>query len=113
MEIKDLKVGDEVYFEYWGGWRDYWSKSIVERITPTGLIRVNGTYFRQDGYSRGGSARIYPLDDETARGAYEAQQKEKFVRSMVARINGDGMTYEQAVKIKEILDEGEEDHNEC
>lgn len=29
MEIKGLKVGDEVYFEYWGGWRDYWSKSIV------------------------------------------------------------------------------------
>ena len=43
MEIKDLKVGDEVHFEYWGGWRDYWSKSIVERITPTGLIRVKET----------------------------------------------------------------------
>lgn len=109
MEIKDLKAGDEVYFEYWGGWRDYWSKSIVKRITPTGLIRVNGTYFRQEGYSRGGSARNYPLDDETARGAYEAQQKEKFVRSMVARINSDGMTYEQAVKIKEILEDNEDD----
>ena len=46
MEIKELKVGDEVYFEYWEGWRDCWSKSIVERITPAGLIRVKGTYFR-------------------------------------------------------------------
>lgn len=109
MDIKNLKVGDEVYFKCWGGWSDYWGKSIVERITPTGLIRVNGNYFREDGCSRGGSARIYPIDDETARGAYEAQQKEKFVRSMVARINGDGMTYEQAVKIKKILEDNNED----
>ena len=108
MEIKDLKLGDEAYFEYWGGWRDYWRKSIVERITPSGLIRVNGDYFRQDGYSRGRSARIYPIDNETARDAYETQQKEEFVRSVAAKINEDGMTYEQALKIKEIL----EDNNE-
>lgn len=25
MEIKDLKVGDEVYFEYWGGWRNIYA----------------------------------------------------------------------------------------
>lgn len=108
MEIKDLKVGDEVYFEYWGGWKDYWSKSIVERITPSGLIRVNGNYFRQDGYSRGGSARIYTSDDEFAKNEYDKQRKQRFVNSLVEKINKDGMTYEQAVKIKEIL-EGSED----
>ena len=36
-------------------------------------------------------------------------KKKKFVRSMVARINSDGMTYEQAVKIKEILEDNNED----
>lgn len=108
MEIKDLKVGDEVYFEYWGGWREYWRKSVVERITPTGLIRASGNLFRKDGYLRGGGAKIYTSNDEFAKNEYDKQQKQKFVNSMVAKINKDGMTYEQAVKIKEILEDSED-----
>lgn len=105
MEIKDLKVGDEVYIQYYGGWREYWRKSVAERITPTGLIRANGGLFRQDGYLRGGGARIYTSDNELARDRYDEQKKQQFVNSMVAKINKDGMTYEQAVKIKEILED--------
>lgn len=108
MEIKDLKAGYEICIKYFGGWREYWRKSVVERITPSGLIRVNGNYFRQDGYSRGGSARIYPSDDEFAKNEYDKQRKQKFVNSMVAKINKDGVTYEQAVKIKEILENSED-----
>ena len=33
MEIKDLKVGDEVYFEYWGGLaRQAWKERQKEVI---------------------------------------------------------------------------------
>lgn len=108
MEIKDLKIGDEVYFEYWGGWKDYWSKSIVERITPTGLIRVNGDYFRQDGYSRSGSARIYPIDDKKAEAEYMEYVKRKFVKEVEQEVSMIGITYEQAVKIKKILEDNED-----
>lgn len=107
-EIKDLKTGDEIYIKYFGAWRGYWRKSVVERITPTGLIRANGDLFRQDGYLRGGGARIYPSDDEFAKNEYDKQRKQRFVNSLVEKINKDGMTYEQAVKIKEILEDNKD-----
>lgn len=34
MEIKDLKVGDEVYVNYWSAYYDYWSKKTIKNITP-------------------------------------------------------------------------------
>lgn len=108
MEIKDLMVGDEVYCSRWGEWPIVWRKSKVEKINTTVLVLVDGVWYGKDGFPNDKSSRIYTIDDETARGAYEAQQKEKFVRSMVARINSDGMTYEQAVKIKEILEDNED-----
>ena len=38
LEIKDLKVEDEVYVNYWSAYYDYWSKKTIKNITPKGFI---------------------------------------------------------------------------
>lgn len=108
MEIKDLKVGDEVYVKHWSAYYNYWSKKTVQRITPKGFINVNGVLFKQDGYSRNAGARIYPLDDKKAEAEYMEYVKRKFVKKVEQEVSMIGITYEQAVKIKEILEDNED-----
>ena len=108
MEIKDLKVGDEVYVNYWSCFYNYWAKKSVKNVTPKGFINVDGVLFKQDGYSRSAGARIYPLDDKRAEAEYMEYVKRKFVKEVEQEVSMIGITYEQAVKIKEILEEGKE-----
>lgn len=108
MEIKDLKIGDEVYVNYWSAYYDYWSKKTIKNITPEGFISVDGVLFKNDGYSRSAGARIYPLDDKKAETEYIKYVKRKFVKEVEQEVSMIGMTYEQAVKIKKILEEGKE-----
>lgn len=109
LEIKDLKVGDEVYVNYWSAYYDYWSKKTIKNITPKGFISVDGVLFKNDGYSRSAGARIYPLDDKKAEAEYIKYVKRKFVKEVEREILFSGITYEQAVKIKEILEDRNED----
>ena len=109
LEIKDLKVGDEVYVNYWSAYYDYWSKKTIKNITPKGFISVDGFLFKNDGYSRSVGARIYPLDDRKAEAEYIEYVKRKFVKEVEQEISLSGITYEQAVKIKEILEDNNED----
>lgn len=108
LEIKDLKVGDEVYVNYWSAYYDYWSKKTIKNITPKGFINVDGALFKQDGYSRSAGARIYPLDDKKAEDEYQEYTKKKFVDEIEQKISLLGITYEQAVKIKEILEDNKD-----
>lgn len=71
MEIKDLKVGDEVYVKHWGCFYEYLVKKSVKNVIPKGFINVDGVLFKQDGYSRSAGARIYPLDDKKAETEYQ------------------------------------------
>lgn len=109
MEIKDLKVGDWVYVNYWSAYYNYWSKKTVQRITPKGFINVDGVLFKQDGYSRNAGARIFPLDDKEAETKYIEYMKKKFVKEVEQEVSLSGITYEQAVKIKKILENNNED----
>ena len=108
LEIKDLKVGDEVYVNYWSDYYDYWSKKTIKNITPKGFISVDGVLFKNDGYSRSAGARIYPLDDKKAEAEYMEYVKRKFVKELEQEVSMIGITYEQAVKIKEILEDNED-----
>lgn len=107
MEIKDLKVGDWVYVNYWSAYYNYWSKKTIKNITPKGFISVDGVLFKNDGYSRSAGARIYPLDDKKAEAEYMEYVKRKFVKKVEQEVSMIGITYEQAVKIKEILEDNE------
>lgn len=77
MEIKDLKIGDWVYVNYWSAYYNYWSKKTIKNITPKGFISVDGVLFKNDGYSRSAGARIYPLDDKKAEAEYMEYVKRK------------------------------------
>ena len=108
MEIKDLKVGDEVYVNYWSCFYNYWVKKSVKNVTQKGFINVDGVLFKQDGYSRSAGARIYPLDDKKAEAEYMEYVKRKFVKKVEQEVSMIGITYEQAVKIKKILEDNED-----
>ena len=75
----------------------------VEKITPTGFIKVDGTLYRKDGSQRVGgdvwtSSHIYPASSQEI----EQFQKERFVAAVVRKL--------QAVAINRILEEcGAED----
>ena len=108
MKIKDLKVGDEVYVKHWSCFYNYLAKKSVKNVTPKGFINVDGVLFKQDGYSRSAGARIYPLDDKKAETEYQEYTKKKFVDEIEQKISLLGITYEQAVKSKEILEDNED-----
>lgn len=108
MEIKDLKAGDEVYVNYWSCFYNYWAKKSVKNVTPKGFINVDGVLFKQDGYSRSAEARIYPLDDKKAEAEYQEYIRGKFIKKIKQKISLLEITYEQAVKIKEILEDNED-----
>lgn len=108
MEIKALKVGDEVYVKYWSSFYNYWVKKSVKNVTPKGFINVDGVLFKQDGYFRSAGARIYSLDDKKAEAEYMEYVKRKFVKEVEQEVSMIGITYEQAVKIKEILEDNKD-----
>ena len=102
MEKLDLKVGDKVVVV------GNWSKSIktVERITPKGAIRVNGTLYDEYGYQKGGDiwqrTSIFKATKEDVRKIKENDFIRETIREMKLVSN---LTYEQAVEIRKILGE--------
>lgn len=111
MEIKDLKVGDEVYCSRWGEWPIIWRKSRVEKINEAGLVLVDGVWYGKDGFPNDRSSKIYTIDDEKARFDYESYQpKQQFYSVILEKVDNGDMTYEQFVSIcKNILEENDGD----
>lgn len=111
MEIKDLKVGDEVYCSRLGEWPIIWRKSRVEKINEAGLVLVDGVWYGKDGFPNDRSSRIYTIDDEKAKFDYESyQSKQQFYSVILEKVDNDDMTHEQFVSIcKNILEDNNED----
>lgn len=115
MEVYDwlsqLKPGDDVIVNEWDWTGSSYRYAKVEKITPTGLIRVDGVLYRpQNGISRSGASSILcPQNEEAVKMLREYQEKE-FVRQTMYRIrntNYNEVTYEQAVQIGKIMGCGE------
>lgn len=104
--LKRLKVGDEVIYHAWGLGSHY-ALAKVERITPTGFIRVNGTLFKPDtGYAINCGACIRDPNEDKAMEALKEYNKAVFVSKTMRRIRNTNMsnvTYEQAVEIVKIM----------
>lgn len=105
--LKQLKAGDDVVVSSWNWVGCYYTKQKVERITPTGFIRVNNVLYRpQDGMSRQGQSELLdPTDEKTIRMLKEYNEK-KFVHNIMNKIrstNYDYVTYDQAVQISKIM----------
>lgn len=96
----DLKAGDKVFVRYNGNSL----LSCVEKVTPKGFVKVNGTLYDYDGYQRGGDSwhksRIEPATEEMIL----EYTHERFVRATIKKMHEVAkITYEQAVSIDAIL----------
>lgn len=79
---------------------------VVAKITPTGRIKVGLNYYNRYGWSRGCSATHIK---EATEEAIEAIRKKEVIRKAVSRayaLRVDSITYDQAVKLLEVLDDG-------
>lgn len=98
----NLKAGDKVLMR--NTWRT--DIGIVDKITPTGIIKVDGYSFRPDGRERGGDSyhpwHIEPLTPELEVEFY----KKRFI-SKVANSASDydfrNMSYDIAKALNELL----------
>ncbi len=103
--IKSLKAGDKVIVCYRGIY-SYDTVKTVDKVTPTGRIKVGCDYYNPNGWPRnhGGTH----LEEATAE-ALEAVWQREVIHKAVSRayaIRADGITYDQAVKLLEVLDDG-------
>ena len=97
--ISNLKPGDEVFIR--SPYGDKYLRT-VEKITPTGLIKVGGCLYTKEGRQRG---------EAFAHGLVECtpEKKEEFMREVFTHKvlrglrNVPNITYEQAVEINKVL----------
>lgn len=107
--IKNLEVGDTVIIS------GYWNARIaaVEKITPSGRIKVDGMTFNPDGSERGGDAwhrsRLFEATPEVVR---EMQEKETIQKALREMRDVTKLSYNQAVEILKILEPPKELSNE-
>lgn len=100
-----LKAGDKVFIHCNGGK----PLALVEKVTPKGFVKVNGTLYDSHGIQRGGGTyykfSIKPATDESI----QEYERECFVRTVIRKIHEvPKITYEQAVAIDAILGGGKE-----
>lgn len=107
MNNLNVKVGDKVIF-YDGAHREY--IRTVEKVTPKGFIKVSDKLFTSDGRERTSASwwvahitKCTPEDETRI-------LREQFVLKTLAKMhNCKNISYGQAVAIKDILENFEED----
>lgn len=105
--LKQLKAGDDVVIRAWSWGGSGYTNAKVEKITPTGFIRVEGVLYKpQDGNSRSGNSGLLDPNDETTIKILKKYKENNFVRETMDKIretNYNDVTYEQAVAIRKIM----------
>lgn len=105
--LKQLKVGDDVVIRTWNWGGSGYTNAKVEKITPTGFIRVKGILYKpQNGNSRSGNSGLLDPNDETTIKILKKYKENNFVRETMDKIrntNYNDVTYEQAVEIRKIM----------
>lgn len=103
-ELDDVKVGDLLISHHRTGRRVL----KVEKITPTQIVTVgNERYRKKDGYAIGSGGFYYDYITVPKEGEVESIRRDNFIvnvcRNGVKMLDQYYISYEQAVKIKEIL----------
>lgn len=98
---ENLKPGDKVVVYS----RNLKEVAEVEKITPSGFIKVAGVLYRKDGSQRGFSDPWYRTSIRPASDAeIEQLQKERFVSEVRSKLwHIESLSYEQAIAVYEIL----------
>ena len=101
--LENVKVGDMVIEHC--HWRIAVSK--VTKVTATQVVIGENRYRKKDGYLVGSVGSWYRRRISLPKeGEIEELKKQKFIEDVVSRLNkmtARDVTYEQAVKIKEVL----------
>ena len=102
MAELNVKAGDKVFVVTRYAKKIY----IVERVTPTGRIKVNDSYYDRKGHLMGShniwnNSRIEIATEE----AIEEYKKSQYIMKVKDKMNSykECLTYEEAVIINEIL----------
>lgn len=94
--ISELKVGNLVFIG------NYLTR--VEKITPTGRIKVMGQYYNpQTGYVMGGDVFSVSQLREATNEALNEYYNNQFVAKVISEFNKRKITVEQALKINGLL----------
>lgn len=105
--LKQLKTGGDVVIRTWNWGGSGYANAKVEKIIPTGFIRVEGVLYKpQDGNSRSGNSNLLDPNDETTIKILKKYKENNFVRETMDKIretNYNDVTYEQAVAIRKIM----------
>ena len=103
--IENLKVGDKVFIN----WRGGCSLRTVEKITPAGNIKVNGTLFNANGQERGGDvwSKSY-LSEATPEEINSFRERMTIKKAFILMKETKKITIEQAEKIIDLLTERKE-----
>lgn len=105
--LKRLKVGDQVVVRTWSWVGSTYDFKKVEKVTPTGFIRVDGILYKpHDGEARSGGSRLLDPDDRETFELTLAYSQKKFVKrtiNKIQNISSNSMTYDQAVEIAKIM----------
>lgn len=106
--INNLKIGDKVVLELWGRWcKSSYTIEKVEKITPSGLVKVNGILFYPDGNARGNyNAKIYDANISENLELVKETENEMFIRQTVNKIKKfrwDLISYEEAKELDYLL----------
>lgn len=102
--IEALNPGDLVVVSSWNwtGWA--YKASKVEKITPTGLIRVDGALYKKDGRSRSGGSEILNPNDEEVMSRLKEYTEKRFIMSVVNKMGCVRyLTMEQAQEICRVM----------
>lgn len=105
--LKNLKAGDRVILV---GGSPYSPCSIqtVEKVTPTGRIKVKGMTFNQDGTQYGGDRYwSYSIGEATPKEVESIRHEQKVITVKKMMHDTKRITYEQAIAIEAILREKE------
>ena len=84
-QLKDLKVGDEVFLiQGRGVWGSYTTISQVQKITPTGKINVDGVQFSPNGsyYSGSNSLWLKELTPESKEEYLSERKRQTLARNI-------------------------------
>ena len=106
---ENLKAGDKVFVWHSGSCR----LDFVENVTPKGFIKVSGTLFTKDGFARGSSVWYRTSIEPATEEMIAEYNKEKFIRATIKQMRETlEISYDQALKIRKILNKQEETNNE-
>ena len=104
--LKDLKQGDKVIYCVRGP--GFYNKTImeVEKITPKGFIKVNGSLFNNDtGEIRGSNdSYVFCHIEEATPDSIKAVQEEQYIYDTLVQMRKcESLTYKQATAVRKVL----------